>query len=332
MKFTEKDLKYIKQYGLTPEKVSRDAATIINGIPSTVLYKAAIIGQGIEALDDSVQEKLVQYYDKESAALDIVKFVPASGAATRLFKTFQSFLSEYNYKTSGVDDFLAEKHNEELNTFFSNLEKLPFYPQLHDIVEQRSSDYKSKSKGAYFYLLVNTMLNDDAMGYADLPKGLIPFHKYKDQVATPFEEQLKEAAAYASSKGLAKVHFTVSKAHESLFKNCFDAINERLSKKTATSFKIGYSYQKKETDTLAMGLDGTPFRDENGNLLFRPAGHGALIENLNEIDADLVFIKNVDNLSVDKYLPQNAGYKKMLAGKLVQLQTQIFDYLRRLEK
>jgi len=176
------------------------------------------------------------------------------------------------------------------------------------------------------------MLEENSLNFANMPKGLIPFHKYKKYATTAFEEHLYETAFYASVNDNVYLHFTFSEKHVPFFKKEFNSVKKRVSKKTKTEFHISYSFQKKETDTIAVNVDNTLFRDENNNLVFRPSGHGALVENLNEVDADIIFIKNIDNVATEEYVEEIANYKKVLAGKLLWIQEKAFKYLKEVLK
>src|SRR5690606_21413151 len=173
----------------------------------------------------------------------------------------------------------------------------PFYQMLRDRIAGQP-----KSKDEEIFLLVKEMLSEQKLNYGFYPKGLLPFHNYGEYLASPFEEHLKEASLYAKGKDTAQLHFTISEQHGKMFNQEFNAVKERVSHATTTSFKVGYSFQKGSTDTIAVDMDNALFRNNDGSLLFRPGGHGALIENLNDVEADVIFIKNIDNVVVTRFL------------------------------
>lgn len=327
---TKKDLQQIEKHGLSVDTVVKQLETFARGIPFMEIVTAASVGNGIEAIPADVQQKLISLYETKQDKLEIVKFVPASGAATRMFRFLHQFLEEYNPEEERLNKFLKTEGREELVKFFGAQKDFAFLNPLRKKIRENYPEYKHCKKGMRSYLLVKTMLDKKGLNFNKLPKGLIPFHKYTKYATTAFEEQLFEAAHYASVKEEALIHFTFAEEHVSYFKKEFNSVKKRVSKKTKTNFNISYSFQKKETDTIAVTLENKPFRDADGRLIFRPSGHGALLENLNDVDADLLFIKNIDNVVAEEYVETIAHYKKLLAGKLLWLQQKIFNYLEEL--
>ena len=284
---------------------------------------AAAVGNGIYSPSAAEVE---QYVAEWSAYLadqhTVVKFVPASGAASRMFKDLFAFLSaDYDVPTT---DF--EKH------FFDNIKKFAFKKALCGKCKENEGECVCDliKEGKYKAIVAN-LLEAKGLNYGQLPKGLLLFHQYEDGARTPMEEHLVEAALYASSDGKANIHFTVSHDHLELFKKKVAESQPLFEKKYGVTFHVSFSEQKPSTDTIAANVDNTPFRNEDGTLLFRPGGHGALIENLNEIDADVVFIKNIDNVVPDRIKDETVLYKKLIAGVLVDCQKKVFDYLRELD-
>jgi len=328
---TEKDIKQITAHGLTEAQVYADLNTFTKGIPHTIIIAAASIGNGIELLNTVQKEEMVRLYDNKKKDLDIIKFVPASGAATRMFKFLHQFLQQYNPDKKLFEEYIKEPSNKEIAFFSESIKNFAFFDKVEKILANQYPDYETSSKGKKIFYFVEAMLSEKGLHFGDTPKGLIPFHAYNEHVATAFEEQLYEGAFYASSKEEVYLHFTFSDKHVSSFKKEFKLIKTRISNKTNKKFHISYSFQKNSTDTLAVDNENNPFRDENNKLIFRPSGHGALLDNLNEIDADIVFIKNIDNVCVQEYATEIAQHKKILAGKLLSLQTKIFAFLTQLE-
>ena len=320
---SQDDLKQIASKGISEEQIKNQLDEFKTGFPFLRLEAAAGIGHGIMALtDDECKQYEAAWENYKEQGKQIVKFVPASGAASRMFKDLFAFLdADYDVPTT---DF--EKH------FFDGLKRFAFY----DALDKACLNNEGKSvcdliaDGNYKAIVAN-LLESKGLNYGQLPKGLLLFHKYDDGVRTPMEEHLVEGALYASSKGKSRIHFTVSHDHLHLFKSMVEAKLGYYSEKFNVDYDISFSEQKPSTDTIAANPDNTPFRTEDGKLLFRPGGHGALIENLNEIEADIVFIKNIDNVVPDRLKGDTVLYKQVIAGVLVTIQEKVFEYLNLLE-
>jgi len=321
--FTTEDIQQINAHGLTVEQVNYQLKVLKQGFPFLKLEAAASTEKGI-ILTDKIKrdESVIEWENYKQTAHKIVKFVPASGAASRMFKNMFAFLNA-DY-TSPQTDF--EKQ------FFDHIKKFAFHKALCDKCKANNGKNIDAllSEGNY-KLIVANMLDKNGLNYGELPKALLLFHQYEDGSRTPMEEHLVEAALYASSNGEANVHFTVSHDHLALFKQRIAEKAEKYAQKFGIIYNISFSEQKPSTDTIAVNPDNTPFRNEDGTLLFRPAGHGALIENLTEIDADIVFIKNIDNVVPDRLKDETSIYKQVLAGLLVSLQKKAFEYLHLLD-
>ena len=326
--FTEKDIQQIKANELTVEKVKSQIETIKSGMIYSNLVEAANIGNGILRLDEKQQYDCIQLFDTKRNALNIIKFVPASGAATRMFQFLFEFLNDFDLSESIIS---YSGKNKELSVFLDGLEKFPFYEIVRVEASKTTPNFDNLSIEDQYVLFVKTMLDSSQLDYSFYPKGLLPFHKYKTYVATAFEDHLMEATLYASSNNSANLHFTISEAHKNQFENELKQVVQRIEKEANTIFNVSFSYQNKATDTIALTSNDALYRDENGNLLFRPSGHGALIENLNALNSDIIFIKNIDNIVVFEQNKLVSNYKKMLAGVLLKLQTQAFKYLHRLD-
>ncbi len=328
MNLTKIDIQQLKDHGLTIEKVYRQLESFSLGIPFIEIVTAASIGNGIETITKADQQKLIMFYDKKKDSLDIVKFIPASGAATRMFKFLFEFLEVYDPEKRDLNSFLKKGDYKDLSIFVNSLRDFAFLSVVRKKIRENHPNFKHGTKGLRAYLFVKTMLEEGGLNYTNMPKGLIPFHKYKKYATTAFEEHLYETAFYASVNDNVYLHFTFSEKHVPFFKKEFESIKKRVSKKTKTEFHISYSFQKKETETIAVKIDNKLFRDKNNKLVFRPSGHGALIENLNDVDADIIFIKNIDNVAAEEYVEEIAYYKKVLAGKLLWIQEKAFSYLK----
>lgn len=320
---SDKDLQQIAERGISEEQVHHQLEQIKTGFPFLRLEGAAAIGKGIMAPSAEERERYDQAWEEyKGSGKKIVKFVPASGAASRMFKNMFAFLNA-DYDQPQTD---FEK------TFFDHIREFAFREALCDQCKMNEGKNIRQllAEGNYKAIVAN-MLLPKGLNYGSLPKGLLLFHNYEDGPRTPMEEHLVEAALYASSNGEANVHFTVSHDHLSLFKEKVAEKEGKYAQKYGIKFNISFSEQKPNTDTIAANPDNTPFRNEDGSLLFRPGGHGALIQNLNDIDADIVFIKNIDNVVPDRLKGDTVTYKQLIAGVLVTLQKKAFEYLRLLD-
>lgn len=318
-----KDKEQLAQKGISEEKLNEQLNCFKTGFPYLKLYAAACVEEGILKPTKKEQQAFAEAWDEAAKSLHIVKFVPASGAASRMFKDLFSF-SEANYDVPTTD---FEK------TFFNNLEHYAFFFALDAQCKTlHNKGCKELLKEGEYKKIVNALLQKEGLNYGQLPKGLLLFHRYEDSVRTPAEEHLVEGALYAKeADGTVNVHFTVSPEHRSLFEAHIKENVPALEEKFGVKYNISFSEQKSSTDTVATTPNNEPFRLDDGSLLFRPAGHGALIENLNDIAADILFIKNIDNVVPDRLKPETVHNKKLLAGVLVSLQKKTFKYLQLLE-
>ena len=317
---SQKDLEQIAQKGISEKQIERQLEEFKTGFPFLKLEAAAAIGKGIVAPNDDERKQFVdKWNDYKAEGHKIVKFVPASGAASRMFKDMFAFLhADYDVPTTDFE-----------KKYFLNLTKFAFY----DALDAKCKENEGKgitellADGNYKAIAAN-MLNAEGLNYGQLPKGMLLFHQYPEGPRTPMEEHLVEGALYAASAGEANVHFTVSHEHMQLFEQRVAEKKDAYAEKYQVKYNISFSEQKPSTDTVAANPDNSLFRNDDGSLLFRPGGHGALIENLNEIDADVIFIKNIDNVVPDRLKPETVEYKQLIAGVLVTLQQRAFDYLR----
>ncbi|ASV30482.1 DUF4301 family protein [Maribacter cobaltidurans] len=326
IEFTEQDKNQMAKKGIAKEKVLDQINTFKEGIPFVDLQSAAVVGNGIYRFTDQEEQDLIALYENRVKDLDVLKFVPASGAASRMFKALFAFLDNYNPKKETLKSYLERKGDKDIKILSEGMDKMPFY----DKVMSRLPD-SIDAEGEKVYLFVRELLGENALNYGFYPKGLLPFHKYGENTATPFEEHLKEGALYASSSNASNLHFTISEQHEEMFQSELKEVGDRVSKDTGTSFAVDYSFQKPSTDTIAVDMANKPFRNPDGSVLFRPGGHGALIENLNEQDADIIFIKNIDNVAVMEGAKAVADSKKTLAGILLKVQDKAFKYAKMLD-
>ena len=308
MKFSSKDIDQIKSHGLTVDIVNQQIEKFETGFPFIDIVKPASIDDGIRQISETDCQTYTILYHEYQKTHKIVKFVPASGAATRMFKDLFDFLS-------------SNMPNKTSRMTAMNIQQFAFWNDLKQYLPMNATDKN----------IVDALITDSGLGYGNMPKALIAFHKYPENVKTPLEEHLSEGFEYARSGDDVHIHFTISPEHRSGFETLLNRIVPEYESKYGVKYDVSLSEQKMSTDTIAMNPDKTLFRNEDGSLLFRPAGHGALLANLGEIDADLIFIKNIDNVSVESLRGDTVKYKQALAGLLVYLQQQIFDFMKAID-
>lgn len=297
----------MEEHGLTPAALETQLKNFREGFPFLPVTRAASCGDGIRVLDAAGIEQAAARYDRAKESLRVVKFVPASGAATRMFKDLFEFVRE-GRRTAVVGELLA------------NRRRFAFWPELRTIIGDDADERRTVEN-----------IVAEGLRYGETPKGLVSFHRYGDEVRKAVEEHLVEGAQYAAAGGEVKIHFTVSPEHLTRFEALLAEKIPGYESRFGVKYRISFSVQDPSTDTLAVNPDCTPFRRADGRLLFRPAGHGALIGNLGKIDADIVFVKNIDNVTTDARRGDTVLYKKALAGVLLALQERIFEYLMALE-
>lgn len=331
--FTEADLQQISSHQLTVEGLNHQISKFKSGFPPTELADAATVGNGILNLSETDTNHKIQFYEENLAKYTIVKFVPASGAATRMFKTLFAFLLEYKGTEEDYEKMQADQRSGSVFTFFKQLEKFAFYEDLKAKYKQITGNSLEEDQLKREYKkILEVLLNEDGLNYGNLPKGLLQFHKYGSTSRTPVEEHMVEGAQYArDAEGNVNIHFTVSPDHQQKFEEHVSQVKSKYQSEFGVNIHVTYSIQKPSTDTIAVDMNNEPFRNADGSLLFRPAGHGALLENLNDIDADIVFLKNIDNVVPDKIKGETYKYKKAIAGILLECHAQIASVLKKLE-
>jgi hypothetical protein len=331
--FTHADLEQIKTRGTSLQQVLSQIDMFRKGFPHTRLDRPCTVGDGISVLSEMDLDKMGKTYSQAALAGRAMKFVPASGAATRMFKFLLSVHQCYEHVEETLAMAEAEKGDSDtqaLLRFIEGIDRFAFYEDLRQVMSRDGLDVEELLSSGQYKSILEYLLTAKGLDLAHLPKGLIKFHDYPDHNRTPFEEQLVEAASYIrDAEGIGRVHFTVPVEHERTIRKYLE---DRLRQYAwlDTTFQITLSVQRASTDTIAVDMDNAPFRDQAGRLLFRPAGHGALLENLNELRGDIVFIKNIDNVVPDRRKQEICVYKRALGGYLVELQEAIFSYTERL--
>lgn len=318
------DKQILQAKGISEAQVEEQLHAFRTGFPFLKINRAAEAGKDIMQVTETAIQDYQEQWDRYlHGNVSVLKFVPASGAASRMFKNLFEFLD-------GTDN---EPVQPFMQKFFGEIEKFAFYPTLNKTcLDNEGKDIRTlMAEGQYKRIIANLLL-EKGMNYGSLPKGLLLFHSYADEKRTPVKEHLVEAALYATNKqNKANIHFTVSKEHRQLFEQHVNEFIAQYGERYKVDYTVSFSEQKPSTDTIAATKDNEPFRDDAGQLVFRPGGHGALIENLNDLDADVIFIKNIDNVVPDSLKGSTVTYKKLLAGILVSLQQQTFTYLKELE-
>lgn len=332
--FNEGDLKQIRHLGLTPDKVLAQIEAFKKGFPVLTLDRPCTLEDGIEVLSKQDMERCVAACEKACLSGKGMKFVPASGAASRMFKLFLAYnrgTEEIREKDAAARAEQGDDDSRKLLQFMQGIKNFAFYEDLKAAMARDGLDAEARIAAGEFKAILDYLLTPKGLDLADLPKGLIPFHRYGGRrPRTPFEEHLVEAAEYVRDRsGLARVHFTVSAEHEAPVRKHVERVKP-LYEGPNLSLDVEFSIQDPSTDTIAVDMENRPFRDDRGRLVFRPGGHGALIENLNRLDGEIVFIKNIDNVLPDSRKKDTVWYNKALGGLLVRLQEQVFSHLRKL--
>jgi hypothetical protein len=320
--FTDDDFDYIRSYGVSVDKIARELNMFENGIAKISLERAATVTDGICTF--SVEETLdfKNIFERERFQYAIEKFVPASGAASRMFKFLIEFIHDFQLGDETINAYINRQKANKLAVFLVGIEKFPFYERVLEEVKSLFVDYEGLSQDEKYYYFIHTLLSSEGFDFSNKPKGVLPFHKKGNELTTPIDKHLKEAIEYSEVNGKPQIHLTVSEEHLSDFEAIIQNVDANVT--------VNYSYQKVATDTLAVDLENNPFRLEDGMLFFRPGGHGALIENLNQLESDIVFIKNIDNVAYNHF-EEIVFYKKVLGGLLLELQKEIFTHLEMLE-
>ena len=299
--FSTKDIEQIKSLGIPLEKVEEQIEIFKKGFQPIHLLSYASVENGILNISENKKEELIKFYEKRISELEIIKFIPASGAATRMFKDLFCFLEQ---------DSEPSKHIRE---FIDNIREFAFFDELVFHLKKNGKDINQCIKEKNYKTIIEYLLTDKGLNYGNLSKGLLLFHKYPDQNRTAAEEQIAESILYCNGKdNKINIHFTVSPEHIKHFTDHLEIVVKKYEQLYPVKINISLSIQKHSTDTIAVDLENNPFRGKNEQIVFRPAGHGALLENLNHLNGDIIFIKNIDNVVPDN-LKKFVLQKKCLA-------------------
>lgn len=332
MTLTKKDLEQIAGLGISPEAIEKQINDFKTGFPYARLHAPATRGNGILSFTEKEVHEMITNFDRSAKDLRLIKFVPASGAATRMFKHLFEFT---DLMSAGKADE-AIKADQGFNSvwyFFQHLHQFAFYDDLKKIMKRAGISLEECRSSRDYRTILDFVLTARGLNYGNSPKGLIKFHHYGTFSRTAAGEHLVEGAHYCVNRAKhVQVHFTVSPEHMASFKDLIAYVQPYYESMFGVAYDVSFSVQKTSTDTIAVDMNNEPFREQDGSIIFRPGGHGALIENLNDMDADLVFIKNIDNVVPDRLKAETYRYKKLLGGLLMQLQNKAFAFLKALDK
>jgi hypothetical protein len=332
MKFTEEDLKRLGILGISKSRVQRQLDLLALGGRQVSLNRPCIKGDGISGITPEKIEKYLQLHQKASQAGRFLKFVPASGAATRMFQSCSQVLETYNGGIEVIRQAASQdKSVREFLKFWDNIEKFAFYDDLRKRMASGGYSLEAERQGNRFETVLVYLLMDRGLNYGVLPKALLKFHRYDQESRTAFEEHIEEGTDYLKDAyGLCRFHFTISPGHEENFRKLSKEALPKYRKRNRTNFRLDFSFQGPSTDSIAMGPDNTLVRDDQRRLILRPGGHGALLDNLNNLSGDLVYLKNIDNIAADHLKPLASFWNRVLGGLLVEVEAKVHSLLKRL--
>jgi len=326
--FTAKDIEQIEAKGISIDTIQKQIECFRNGFPFIDLHAPATIDHGLKKFSEEQIQRMVKAYPAAIKHRHLLKFVPASGAASRMFKDLFSFTEKFSGSEKDIEHFENENSFAAVRAFIKGIKDFAFYEDLKKVMSKAKLDINEYIEKKQYHTIVDFLLSPKGLGYAEKPKALLKFHQYSEGSRTPIDEHLVECIEYCrDDANHADIHFTLSHEHESDFLDYIKKTRTYYEKKFNIRFRVSYSKQKPSTDTIAVDLKNEPFREADNTLLFRPGGHGALIENLNDIDADIIFIKNIDNIVPDSLKEMTITYKKIIATYMIGLQQTIFRYL-----
>ena len=333
----QEDVQQIQARGMSMEQIAGYLDVFQTGIPCLILSRPCTVSDGIQQLDASQQEQYEAAWRRAADADRLSKMVPASGAASRMFQLLQAARVGDEPGPAAAERLTQDAQAyQALVQFIQHLDQFAFAPALETAASNSGTPLRDLITHGRYQDVLDLLLGPAGLQYHERPKGLIPFHRYADHIRTPLDEHLREAAAYTcNTQRVARVHFTVPSTALHEMQTYVARVQSRYAESIhhqPLSFQVSFSVQKPSTDTIAVDLDNKPFRDAAGRLVFRPGGHGALLENLNELRGDIVFLKNIDNVLPDGLAADMYRYKRLICGYLLQLQDTLFSYLRSLNQ
>jgi hypothetical protein len=334
--FNEKDFGQMKSLGITKKKVRAHIAIFKRGNFFQKLIRPCTLGDGIISISEKEIPQLLRKHQEGADQGRLLKFVPASGAASRMFDVLMKYFKTDSrlHRMEIIQRAAAgDQEAKEVLSFVDGIERFAFYDDLKSVLARTGLMMDDLLAQCEYTHLIEGLVTDRGLNYANLPKGLLKFHDYHEGCRTAFEEHLVEAIAYVQDQtGICRLHFTVSPEHQERFIQHFEAVRAHYETKYRVRFQVDFSLQKLSTNTIAVDINNRPFREKEGKLVFRPGGHGALVENLTDIQGDIIYIKNIDNVVPDPLKDETFLWKKILGGLLMQIQEKIFTYLEKLER
>lgn len=332
MKFSDADIAQIREKGLSPKIVRDQINRYVRGFPYQELEGPARAGTSIKTFSNDRIRQLVKKYKERSPHLRVVKFVPASGAATRMFGHLYQLMDDFQENTD-QEAILSSKEHTAGRRFFHNLNSFAFTEALQKVLQRNGKDLDTLIQESKYREVLEYLLTSKGLNYGNLPKALLKFHRYEDHLRTPLEEHMVEGANYArTSYNKVYLHFTVASEHQEQFNELVKKLQPKYEDYFGVTYEIRFSTQNPATDIIAVDYDNLPVRTDDGRLLFRPGGHGALIENLDNIYGQIIFIKNIDNVVPDHLRDNTYIYKRALGGYLLEIQEQVFEWLKAIDK
>lgn len=320
------DRALVTAHGISDESLRRQLGWLANPPAYATLLRPATVGDGITALGELNIADLALFYERQASELRVAKFVPASGAASRMFRLLAALVADDGGHAAGDAEL------EQVERIMASLEDFAFYDDLERVAKVAGQDLGKLRAEGRSAELAGLILGSGGLGYAGLPKALVPFHAYPDGARTAAEEHMVEAAAYARGlENIAQLHFTVSEQQRPLFEKLLERVVPDYEKRLGLRYEIELSGQDPSTDSIAVDEENLLFYDPASAPLFRPGGHGALLSNLQSMDADLVFIKNIDNCVPDRLKEDTYMWKRALAGLLLDLQDRVFNAMAALD-
>lgn len=333
--WSSEDIKQMKSLGVDPKEAFHQLELFKNPPSFINLERPAQVGDGIQRLSPVEIEEAQKMYRKAALQGKFTKFVPASGAASRMFHLLMKFLQREPFSAESLkaEVLRGEKESRQFLDLMESLSEIAFFDELGRTLSKQRLDLETLRREGRFQEILKALLLPEGLNYSQKPKGLIQFHAYSNEKRTPLEEQLVEGIQYVKDRTKrCRIHFTVSEEHEDQSWDYFMSVREKYEKKYGVKFDIDFSTQDSSTNTLAVDADNKPFRDGKGDLVFRPSGHGALLENLNRLKGDMIYIKNIDNVTLEHHLDTTVKWKKTLGGYLAGLQDSMFKILSKLHQ
>lgn len=335
MNLSQADRAQLENLNITVETFEEQLHNFEVGFPKINLVKPATVQHGIWKLTPKEAQKAEKYFENHAKNFKMSKFVPASGMASRMFKDVYTFITTFEESEANYNDFIQGQSFQSIRFLIENLQRLPFYTHLIEVLKKQGYYLKDLQAMRQFKTILKSIVEESGLGYGSYPKALLPFHTYKqhEQIVTrtALQEHLVEPLHYLNYDNTIRLSFTIGQDYATAFEKHLTRVKTAYETQYKTTFKLNYSFQASHTDIVAVDENNKPFRLPDGQLLFRKGGHGALLDNLNNCKDDLIFVKNIDNIAHESKQKPSYHWKKILGGTLMKVQKEIFDLLKRLE-